>query len=196
MRAGRSGGSKAGAENPPKRWPSLPHPVHSVPAASLVSSVKLGLLEGLLHSGPAGWVASSPAFGFLPFLPHLLRGVSGTEDTPGTTECIACLSPPPETSRDVRGNPGRTPRSEPRGLQVYNLTVAHVWPFLVVMRRGPGWVPTAPDPFPPAFQVSSTLCLLFLWSTDPHFPEGPQAPPALAAAEWLMGRVTLANSKS
>ena len=51
-----------------------------------------------------------------------------------------------------------------------------------------------PDPFPPASQVSSTLCILFLWSTDPHFPEGSQAPPALAAAEWLMGRVTLANS--
>lgn len=130
LRAGRSGGSKARAENLPEQWPSLPHPVHSVPAASSVSSVKLGLLEGpshpvLLHSGPVGWVASSPAFGFPPFLPHLLHGASGVADTPGTTGCIACLSPPPETSRDVRGNPSRTPRSKPRGLQVYNLML---WP--------------------------------------------------------------------
>ena len=31
LRGGGSGGSKARAENPPERWPFLPHPVHSSP---------------------------------------------------------------------------------------------------------------------------------------------------------------------
>lgn len=107
----RSSGSKARAENLPERWPFLPHISPLFPAASSVSSVKLGLLGGpshpvLLHSGPRGGGFSSirlsslpsPTFSMGRLAPRILQGLQGAL-------CLPPLLRPRGTSGEIQAEP-------------------------------------------------------------------------------------------